>query len=125
MTPNDTAIVLANLPPDAEITVTVKLRDWLAAKAATQGGPEYAEASEIARLVGFTAKYWVVRARLGKIAGATQDGPKGRWRLPVEACRAHVRGLQRGRKPAPVTHRPQLVRSVPRGPRQTATSQAS
>ena len=42
MTSAETAAVLAQLPDDAEITVTVKVGDWLRARQAANGGPEYA-----------------------------------------------------------------------------------
>lgn len=114
MDKTEVATVLANLPDDCEITVTVKLKDWLAAKEATGGGPEYATTADVARIVGFSSKYWVTRARTEKIPGAVQDGSRGRWRLPLDACRAHVRGLK-GARGAPV--RPTFGEYKPRGPR--------
>jgi len=100
MDKTDVAAILANLPDDCEITVTVKLKDWLAAKEAARGGPEYASAADVARLVGLSPTYWGRRAKAGKIAGAVQD-ESGRWRLPLEACRNYVRGLKRPPAAAP------------------------
>jgi hypothetical protein len=119
MTPNDTAAVLAALPDDTMVTVTIPLRAWLAAKAATQGGPEYADVSDVARIVGFSVAYWGRLARAGKIAGAVQEGKGGRWKLPVEQCRAHIRGLRR--KPPAAPTRPTLLEYTPRGPRKAKT----
>ena len=109
MKQEEVAAVLAALPPDAEVTVTVKLRDWLAAIQANQGGPEYADAAEVSRLLGFSPAYWAKRARAGKIAGAVQAGDGGRWKLPVAACREHIRGMKRPRpEPAPSRDGPSL-----------------
>lgn len=112
----ETAAILAQLPDDAEITVTVRLGDWLRAKEASTGGPEYAPPSEVSARVGFSARYWAEQAKRGKIIGAVQEAG-GRWRLPVAACRDHIRGLRR--RPAPARG-PTLVRSIPRGPTRKA-----
>lgn len=118
----DDAVILANLPPNAEITITVKLADWLAARAASTTGPEYADVTEVARIVGFSVTYWARLARAGKLAGAVQEGKGGRWKLPLASCRAHIRGLQ-GRKAAP--QRPTLVAEYkPRGPRKVYRAKA-
>ncbi len=115
--PNESMIAaLAQLPKGTQVTITVAAEALAAGLRAANGGPEYAEASEVARLVGFSAKYWVVRARAGKIPGANQEGSRGRWLLPVEACRAYVRG-RGGRKPATVPFTPVIVRGKPRVPK--------
>lgn len=100
MDKTEVAAILAHLPDDAEITVTVKLKDWLAAKEAASGGPEYADAAEAARVLGFSPTYWGRRAKAGKIAGAVQD-ESGRWRLPLEACRSYIRSFKRPPAAAP------------------------
>lgn len=114
----DIAATLANLPDDALVTVSVRVGDWLRARQAANGGPEYVSPREAARTLGWTASYWVKRAR--SIAGAVQD-KAGRWRLPLEGCRSHIRSLSQARRPVqPATLPIGLVRSVPRGPQRKA-----
>lgn len=113
MKPENVAATLANLPDDAMVMVSVRVGDWRRAAAAANGGPEYGSPREVALTLGWTASYWVKRARA--IPGAVQDNA-GRWRLPLEGCRAHIRSLRASKRPAPAGARPVLVRSVPRGP---------
>jgi hypothetical protein len=124
--------LLAALPPNAQITVTVKVRDWVAAIQSREGGPEYASAAEVAQIIGFTPTYWARRARSGRIAGAVQSGNGGRWRLPLAGCREYVELLRRAPTPiagagSPLDYRPRappaemerrrvLQASQPRGP---------
>lgn len=117
MSPNDRAAILAELSDDTEITITVKLRDFVRARQAANGGPEYITPADAARLLGWSPRYWAQHARRGDVAGAIQS-TGGQWRLPIEACRAHIRAMRR--KPAPVSQGPRLVRSVPRGPQRKA-----
>jgi hypothetical protein len=128
MTPTEPAATLAQLPDDVEITVTVRLGDWLRAREAQRGGPEIMTSAQAAKLFGYDAAYWSRLAKAGKLAGAYREHEEGHWRLPRAECEAHIRRLQRraiGQDPA---SRLTLTRSVPRGPRSkagTATPRAA
>ena len=78
--------VLAALPPDLELTITVKVRDLRAAQAATGAVPEMASTAELSRAWGFSVGQWREWAASGKVEGAVKDHA-GDWRLPREAAR--------------------------------------
>jgi hypothetical protein len=117
---NDTAAVLAQLPDDAEITVTVKVGDWLRAREAQRGGPEIVTSAQAAKVLGYDPAYWSRLAKAGKLPGAYREREEGHWRLPRAECEAHIRRLQRRAGVTTDTDpasRLTLTRSVPRGPR--------
>lgn len=66
----------------------------LAALGKTPEMPEVLSTVQAARLLGYTPKRWRRWAEQGRVDGAWQDGD-GRWRLPREACRAHLGRLSR------------------------------
>ena len=78
--------VLAALPPDLELTITVKVRDLRAAQAATGAVPEMASTAELSRAWGFSVGQWREWAASGKVEGAVKDHA-GDWRLPRDAAR--------------------------------------
>jgi len=116
--PEEIAPTLAALPRGARVTVSVDIDDWRRACEARNGGPEYAGASDVAQLLGFSARYWATRAKAGKIPGAVQDAAR-RWRLPVAACREHIRDMSNA--PAPRSSRAlAIVRGKARVPNKVA-----
>ena len=78
--------VLAALPPDLELTITVKVRDLRAAQGAAGAVPEMASTAELSRAWGFSASQWREWAAAGRVEGAVKDHA-GDWRLPREAAR--------------------------------------
>ena len=93
MTQLDAAAVLAHLPEDAKVTVTVTLADWLRAREATRGGPAVLTTKQAADTFGYSPERWRRWAESGRVAGAWQDGRGGPWRLQRTACEAHLRSL--------------------------------
>ena len=126
----DALAILAELPEDAEITVTVRLGDWLRAREARAGGPEVLTTKEAAARYGYTPERWRRWAEAGRIDGVWQDGRWGPWRLPRLACEAHLRAHKRRSR---TTRSPGTValpsdtcpprRSLPRGPRPSRRTQ--
>lgn len=80
------AAVLAALPPDLELTITVKVRGLRAAQGSVGAVPEMASTAELARAWGFSVGQWREWAVSGKVPGAVKDHA-GDWRLPREAAR--------------------------------------
>jgi hypothetical protein len=112
--------VLAHLPRDLEITVTVRVGDLLEARERAGGVPEVASTVELARAWGFTPRKWREWAAEGLIEGATLD-EGGSWRLPREAAREQFeRALGRDvPQRASTSHLPK--RHGPRKKRETRT----
>lgn len=86
---------LGFLDADAQITITVRVTDLRAALEAKAGGPQVVTAEQAALYVGRTPEYWRRAAKRGDVVGAWQDSRQGPWRLPREACEAHLRAKQR------------------------------
>lgn len=109
--------VLAALPPDLELTITVKVRDLRAAQAVVGAVPEMASTAELSRAWGFSARQWREWAVAGDIPGAKKDHA-GDWRLPREAAREQFeRALGRDvPRTQPTTHLPRAY-----GPRKKAS----
>lgn len=78
--------VLAQLPRDAELTVTVRAGDLLEAMTKADGVPEMAGTVELSRAWGFTPRKWRQWAAEGLIPGAKLDD-SGNYRLPRDAAR--------------------------------------
>lgn len=105
--------VLAQLPPDLEVTVTVTVRDLIGALSRAGDIPEIATTVELSRAWGFSPRKWREWATDGLIQGAVLDDG-GTWRLPRDAARDQFeRALGRN------TPRPRSVSHLPRahGPR--------
>lgn len=103
--------VIARLPADAPLQITIRAGDLARALREAHGGPEWLSTVEASRLLGYSARRWRDWAQAGEIPGAHQDD--GRWRLPNAACREHL-GIVTGRSPRRL-HPPDLPR--PHGPR--------
>lgn len=99
MTPAEILATLAFLDPETSVTVSVKMSDLRAALEARAGGPALLTAEQAALHLGRTAEFWRRAAAAGKVDRAWQDEKGGPWRLPRDACEAHLRSLQqRGRR---------------------------
>lgn len=105
------AQALAALPEDACVTVTVRVADLRAALEERTGGPAELTTKQAAERLGRSPDFWARSAERGDIVGAYRHGARGPWRLPREACAAHLRRLAQGRG----AERP--VESRARGPR--------
>ncbi len=79
-------LVLAALPPDLELTVTITVGDLRAAQVAVGAVPEMASTRELSRAWGFSVGQWREWAASKKVVGAVKDDA-GDWRLPREAAR--------------------------------------
>lgn len=90
----DVLAALGFLGPDAMLTITVRADDLRGALEAKGGGPQIMTAEQAAQWHGRTAEYWRRAAKRGAVAGAYQDAAAGPWRLPREACAAHLRNRQ-------------------------------
>jgi hypothetical protein len=110
--------LLAHLPADLEITVTIRVGDLVEALSRGALVPEYATTVQLSHAWGFPARKWREWAAAGKIEGATCD-EGGAWRLPRDAAREQFeRALGRNiPRPASVSHLPKA-----HGPRQKRTS---
>jgi hypothetical protein len=99
--------IFAYLPPNVEITVTLRVSDLMAAFSGGAAVPEYASTVQLAHAWGFPSRKWREWAAAGLIEGAVCDNG-GAWRLPREAAREQFeRAL--GREvppPASVSHLP-------------------
>jgi hypothetical protein len=78
--------VLANLPPDLEVTFSCTVRELLEALAKAGDVPEMASTVALSRAWGFSARQWREWAIEGLVPGAKKD-EGGIWRLPREAAR--------------------------------------
>lgn len=78
--------ILSHLPPNLEITVTVRISDLMEAFSGGAAVPEYATTVQLSHAWGFPARKWREWAASGKIEGASCD-EGGAWRLPREAAR--------------------------------------
>lgn len=85
---------LANLDPDVQITLTVRVGDLRGALQARSGGPQVLDAEQAAQWIGRTPEYWRRAAKAGKVQGAWQDAERGRWHLPRSACEQHLAAAQ-------------------------------
>lgn len=90
------ATALAALPDDAAVTVTVSVGALRAALEQRSGGPAELTTKQASSLLGRSADFWARSAERGLIVGAYRHGARGPWRLPREACMAHLRQLARG-----------------------------
>lgn len=114
---------LTFLPDELTITVSVSVRELRAALEAKAGGPRVLTAEQAAQHVGRTADYWRRAAKRGELAGAWQDSEHGPWRLPREACEAHLRNAQhRRRAPTHVTAVIPFSGRGKRGPRRSPSA---
>lgn len=116
----DVVSLLALLPSDAQLTITVCKADLLRVLDEARGaGPENIDTKRAAARLGYSADRWRRWAEQGKIAGAWQDARGGSWHLPFASCEAHIRELQkRGRATLVRGARTESSsRSLPRGPR--------
>ena len=82
------ATLLAELPADAELTVTVRAGDLRRAMEMQPGGPAWVTTSWCAQELGFSARQWRQWCEEGEIEGAVKDS-SGRWRLPNRGAREH------------------------------------
>lgn len=57
-----------------------------------EGGPEWGSVADASKYVGMSGDFWQDRAREGVIRGAFQRTEGGPWVLPLDECRAHLRG---------------------------------
>ena len=88
--------LLALLPSDAQLTITVSKADLLRALDESAGAdPEHIDTKRAAARLGYNADRWRRWAEQGKIPGAWQDARGGTWHLPFASCEAHIRSLQR------------------------------
>lgn len=116
---------LAFLEEGAQITITVQVKDLRSALESKAGGPQIVTAKQAAEHVGRTPEFWRRAAEAGKIAGAWQDSEGGPWRLPRDACEAHIRSLQHRRS---ARHRSDAIpfdAGKARGPRRTQPPEAA
>jgi hypothetical protein len=105
--------VLAHLPLDLTITLTVTVKELLKAFAHAEDVPEIATTSEVSRAWGFSPRKWREWASGGLIPGAVVD-EGGNWRLPRMAAREQFeRAL--GKSTTSTPHPTHLPRS--HGPR--------
>lgn len=120
--------MLAMLPDDAQLTITVRKADLLKAlEHRTDLGPENLSTAQAALRYGYSAERWRRWADAGQLEGAWQDARGGSWHLPLAVCERHIRTLQalgrtavvRGASAVPSS------RSVPRGPRRSRSDRPS
>jgi hypothetical protein len=126
------ARILAELPDDARVSVTIgqgdlRVRDLREAFA----GPDpnmVLTTGQAAERLGYSGDWWRRAAKDGDVPGAYQDGDhRGTWRLPIVGCIEHLHALrspQRTRRRAPWSATeaqqdartpPVLARSMARG----------
>lgn len=103
------ADVLARLPDNAVLQITVQVGALRKAVQEAQGGPAEITPGQAAKRYGRSAKYWRAQAAAGEIQGAYLDGDNDRWHLPNDSCRAHLAAKARSQSTT--------ARSVRRGPR--------
>ena len=114
------ASLLALLPDDAQLTITVGKADLLRALDEGSGAnPEHIDTKRAAARLGYSADRWRRWAEQGRITGAWQDARGGSWRLPFASCEAHIRELQKRGQAALIrgTRSASSSRSLPRGSR--------
>lgn len=87
------AEMIANLPDDAEVSVTVSVQAGELRKAMESSGPVYITTSEASRRYSRSPRWWCEAAK--DIPGAYKDR---RWRLPVQGCEEHLARLTRPRR---------------------------
>lgn len=97
------AALLAHLPGNAEVTLTIKAEELRTAVEMATGGPAIMSTRQASDVFGWCPKRWRGWAEAGRIAGAVQeDGPGSPWRLPRESCRAVVEEeMAAARRPPP------------------------
>lgn len=115
MIDKETALILAQMNPNAILTIQVRAGDYAKACEEVQGGPAELTPGDAARRYGRSPKYWRQKAEAGEIQGAYKDGETERWYLPNDSCRAHLAA-----KAQP--HLSTTTRTVRRGPRKRASS---
>lgn len=89
---------LAALPDEAQVTITVNVRELseALAKRAGEDEPRYVTTTWLAEHEGLSADWWAEKCREGCIPGAWQDRqardsqPGSPWYLPLEAARAYL-----------------------------------
>lgn len=81
--------VLAHLPDDIEISITMTAKDLRKALTRADGGPAFVSTVWCAEHLGFSTRQWRDWCESGLIDGATKD-EGGRWRLPNQAAREHL-----------------------------------
>lgn len=87
--------ILARLPADAELTVTVRVGDLRKAMDIATPGPERVSTTWCARELGYSSRKWRTWCEEGRIAGADKD-EGGTWRLPNRAAREHLASVLSG-----------------------------
>jgi hypothetical protein len=112
----EAARIIANLDPNAVITVQVRAADYAKALEEKTGGPAELSPGQAAKRFGRSAKYWRQKAESGEVAGAYKDEETDRWYLPNASCRAHLTA-----KAKPYLSNHSHRRSVRRGPRAAQT----
>lgn len=114
------AAVIARLPRDAELSVTVKAGDLLEALARSDELPEFPSTVDVSKAWGFSPRKWREWAAQGLIPGAKIDD-NGHYRLPREAAREQFeRALGKDvPEPARTSHIPRA--HGPRKKRETAS----
>jgi hypothetical protein len=83
------ADLLAHLPDDLELQVTVRAGDLRRALTRANGGPEMVSTVWCAENLGFSSRKWRDWCEAALIAGAVKD-EGGWWRLPNRAAREHL-----------------------------------
>lgn len=101
----DAARLIAELPGSTPVSVTVgsgtMTADELRVAFVASQQKRILTTYEASRIFGYSASQWQKWAAAGDLPDAYQDVEGGHWRLPYEACDAHVRrridrGLRRG-----------------------------
>lgn len=116
---------IAGLPDEANVTITVSVRDLRSALEQRAGGPEILDCRQAATLLGYRPERWRRWAEEGRIPGAYQDADRGPWRLPREACEAHIRTLRRTSTTGAAREVIPFDAGKARGPRQTTRPPAA
>lgn len=120
MTLDEIVRAMGVLPDEAEITVSLRVRDLRDALTARANGPEIMSAEQAAQHFGYTPERWRRWAKAGRIEGAYQESRGGPWHLPRSGVESHIRRVQRSASTRPAVVMPLPLtehrRGVPRGP---------
>lgn len=127
MTAAEIVAAIALLPDDAQVTLTVRKADLVAALQRRAGGPAVMTTTQASQIHGYTDERWRRWAVAGVIVGAYQDAKGGPWHLPRTSVESHIAALaQRGatRRRGASRVMPIVTRSKPRGARRKGVRNA-